>query len=226
MYAWTLERASVVGAQIVESMPAWLAFERRILVKDNADTRLRAALRTTRVPRAGESVVIGSATDPYQPAERQFRITRRILDVLTATRGLRIGINTKSPLVTRDVDVLAQLSVRGSLSVHVSLITVDRELARKLEPRAPTPEARLRAVRRLAEAGINVGVNCMPVLPGITDHPDALTSLVRAVADAGARSMSVAALRLRASARRRYLPLIGDSFPELLSLLHNDLNSI
>lgn len=101
-------------------------------------------------------MVIGSATDPYQPAERHFRITRRILDVLTATRGLRIGINTKRPLVTRDVDVLARLSVRGSLSVHVSLITVDRELARRLDP-------------------------------------------------------------LRASSRRRYLPLIGDSFPELLS---------
>ncbi len=215
-HRWTLERAGVVGARIVDSMPSWLAFERRILVKENADARLRGALRTSRAPRAGESVVFGSATDPYQPAERQFRVTHRILVVLTATRGLRIGINTKSPLVTRDVDVLARLAVRGSVSVHVSLITVDRELARRLEPRAPTPEARLRSIRRLADAGITVGVNCMPVLPGITDHPDALTKLVRAIADAGARSIAVAALRLRASSRRRYLPLIGDSFPELL----------
>jgi DNA repair photolyase len=198
-------------------MPAWQAFERRILVKENADARLRDALRSSRAPRPGDAVVIGTATDPYQPAERRFRITRRLLEVLGDTRGLKVTIITKSPLVTRDIDMLARVSTRGSLTVHVSLITVDRELARRLEPRAPTPEARLRAVRRLAEAGITVGVNCMPVLPGITDRPDALEALVRQVAEAGASSIAAGALRLRAASRRRYLPVIREGWPELAS---------
>jgi DNA repair photolyase len=214
-HRWALERAGQAGAAVSESMPAWLAFERRILVKENADARLRSALRSTRAPRPGETVVIGTATDPYQPAERRFRITRRILETLGETRGLKVVIITKSPLVTRDIDLLARVGSRGSLSVHISLITVDRELARRLEPRAPTPEARLRAVRRLAEAGISVGVNCMPVLPGITDRPDALEELVRQVADAGADNISAGALRLRAASRRRYLPVIREGWPEL-----------
>lgn len=216
-HKWALERAGDAGARVAESMPPWLAFERRILVKENADARVRDALRSSRAPRPGELVVIGTATDPYQPAERRFGITRRILETLGETRGLRVVIITKSPLVTRDIDVLARIATRGSLAVHVSLITVDRELARRLEPRAPTPEARLRGVRRLSEAGIPVSVNCMPVLPGITDRPDALVALVEQVAAAGARSISAGALRLRAASRRRYLPVIREGWPELAS---------
>ena len=214
-HRWALERAGSEGAAIAESMPAWLAFERRILVKENADARLRGALRSARAPGVGETVVIGTATDPYQPAERRFRVTRRILEVLGETRGLKVVIITKSPLVTRDIDLLARVGGRGSLSVHISLITVDRELARRLEPRAPTPEARLRAVRRLADAGVSVGVNCMPVLPGITDRPDGLEALVQQVAEAGADNISAGALRLRAASRRRYLPVIREGWPEL-----------
>ncbi|MEO7522079.1 MAG: radical SAM protein [Gemmatimonas sp.] len=216
-HRWALERAGADGVRVAESMPPWLAFERRILVKENADVRLRGALRSSCAPSPGQSVVIGTATDPYQPAERRFGITRRILETLGETRGLKVVIITKSPLVTRDIDLLARLGTRGSLSVHVSLITVDRELARRLEPRAPTPQARLRAVQRLSEAGIAVGVNCMPVLPGITDRPDALESLVQQVAKAGAGSISAAALRLRAASRRRYLPVIREGWPELAS---------
>ena len=223
-HRWTLERAGAVGVRVAESLPPWLAFERRILIKHNAVVRVREALRSACAPCAGETLLIGSATDPYQPAERQFRITRGILEVLGETRGWRIVLITKSPLVTRDIALLTRLAERGSLSVHVSLITVNRDLARMLEPRAPTPEARLRAVRRLAEAGLDIGVNCMPVLPGITDHPDALTELVRRVADAGARSMAVAALRLRASSRRRFLPVIGNDFPELLARYERTYN--
>ncbi len=214
-HRWTLERAGRIGALVAESMPAWLAFERRILVKEHADARVREALRSTRAPRPGESVVIGTATDPYQPAERRFQVTRRILETLGETRGLKVTIITKSPLVTRDIDVLARVATRGALSVHMSLITTDRELARRLEPRAPTPEARLRAVRRLADAGISVGVNCMPVLPGITDRPDALADLVARVADAGAKSIAACALRLRSASRRRYMPVIRAGWPEL-----------
>ncbi len=214
-HRWTLERAGDVGQRIAASMPAWLAFERRVLVKENAAQRVREALQSARAPKPGESVVIGSATDPYQPAERRFRITRGVLESLTHTRGLRITIITKSPLVTRDIDVLARLTQRGRVSVLLTITTLDRELARRLEPRAPTPEARLRAVKRLAEAGIDVSVNCMPVLPGITDNPAALSELVARVADAGATHLAACALRLRSASRRRYLPFIRESFPEL-----------
>jgi len=160
-------------------------------------------------------VVVGTATDPYQPAERRFRVTRGVLEALAEHDGMRVVIITKSPLVVRDLDVLARLAVRSRLSVHVSLITLDRALARRIEPRAPTPEARLRAIQRLAEAGIDVGVNVMPVLPGITDDPHALEALVRQVATVGARHLAAGALRLQPAARDRYLPWVADAFPEL-----------
>jgi DNA repair photolyase len=201
------------------ALPPWLAFERRILVKQNAADVVRRALRqpTPRQARllAGDTVVVGTATDPYQPAERRFRVTRGILEALAEYAGLSVVIITKSPLVTRDVDVLSRLAVRSRLSIHVSLITVDRELARRLEPRAPTPEARLRAIARLREAAIDVSVNVMPVLPGITDNPGALDALVRQVAAAGATEINACALRLRAAARDRYLPFVAEAFPQL-----------
>lgn len=214
-HRWQLERAGVDGTRVAESLPPWLAFERRILVKQNAASRVREALRSKRAPKAGEKLVIGTATDPYQPAERHLGITRGVLDALSEARGWSITIITKSPLVTRDVDLLARLGVRNKVTVHVSLITLDRDLARRIEPRAPTPESRLRAVKRLSDAGINVGVNCMPVLPGITDHPQALEALVMRVAKAGASHLATASLRLKPSAKRRYLMLMRESFPEL-----------
>ncbi len=214
-HRWHLERAGADGARVAEAMPAWLAFERRILVKLNAAAKVREALRSTRAPKPGDRLVIGTATDPYQPAERHQCITRSVLEALGDVRGLRITIITKSPLITRDVDVLARLCARNRLTVHMSLITLDRDLARRIEPRAPTPHSRLRAVRRLTNAGIDVGVNCMPVLPGITDHPQALADLVQRVAESGASHMATASLRLKPSAKRRYLMLMRESFPEL-----------
>ncbi|MFL5579225.1 MAG: SPL family radical SAM protein [Gemmatimonadaceae bacterium] len=205
--------------QDAAAMPTWLAFERRIFVKRNAPERLRRALRHGSARHLallnGESIVIGTATDPYQPAERRFRLTRGILEVLAEHPGLDVTIITKSPLVTRDVDVLGRLARHSRVSVHVSLITVDRELARRLEPRAPTPEARLRAIARLSAAGLDVGVNVMPVLPGITDDPAALERLVARVAAAGAAHVGACALRLQHEARRRYLPFIEQEFPHL-----------
>lgn len=202
-----------------ESMPPWLAFERRIFVKRDAPDILARALRTGGERYLGlihgDSILIGSATDPYQPAERRFRVTRRILEVLADHTGLRITIITKSPLITRDVDLLARIARHSSINVHVSLITVDRELARRIEPRSPTPDSRLRAIRRLRDAGVETSVNCMPVLPGITDDPRALDELVRCVAEAGATRIGACALRLDRSARLRYLPFIEQEFPEL-----------
>jgi DNA repair photolyase len=203
----------------LSSLPPWLAFERRIFVKREAGAIVRRELRRPSKLDAlhRESVVIGTATDPYQPAERRFRITRGVLEALAEQSGLSVTIITKSPLVTRDVDVLLRIAARSKLSVHVSLITADRELARRLEPRAPTPEARLRAIARLRANGIEVGVNVMPVLPGITDSPALLDSLVRAIAAAGASYLGACALRLQSTARQRYLPFIEAEFPHLAS---------
>jgi DNA repair photolyase len=223
-HRYTLERAAAADPSDdhlrhdLESMPPWLAFERRIFVKQNAAGALRKVLQSGRSRYEAlreQGVVIGTATDPYQPAERRYRITRGVLEAIAEHPGMSVSIITKSPLVTRDVDVLARIAARADVTVHVSLITLDRELARRIEPRAPTPESRLRAVARLTEAGIDVGVNVMPVLPGITDGAEAMDSLVRAVARAGASHIAACALRLRGTARRRYLPFIEAEFPHL-----------
>lgn len=203
----------------LQELPAWLAFERRIFVKRNAADVLRQTLRgrgnSSGAIRRGESIVLGTATDPYQPAERTFRVTRGVLEVLAEASRLRLVIITKSPLVTRDIDILSRIAQRSRLTIHLSLITLDRDLARRIEPRAPTPESRLRALTRLREAGIDVGINIMPVLPGITDHPDALSALVHRVAAGGASHINACALRLRVTSRKRYLPWIREEFPEL-----------
>jgi DNA repair photolyase len=205
--------------QARDGMIPWLAFERRIFVKQNAPDVLRRTLRTGSERHLAllkdETIVIGTATDPFQPAERRFRITRGLLEVLAEHPGLSVAIITKSPLITRDIDVLKRIQRHSSLTIHLSLISTDRDLARKIEPRAPTPEARLRALARLTENGIEVGINVMPVLPAITDRDDALEDLVKAVTERGASYVNACALRLRSSARARYLPFIEKEFPRL-----------
>ncbi len=165
-HRYTLERAAAADEtderlrRDLEGMPPWLAFERRIFVKQNAPDAVRRVLRRTGRRYDAlrkDGVVIGTATDPYQPAERRYRVTRGVLEAIAEHPGIPVSIITKSPLVTRDVDVLARIAARADVTVHVSLITLDRDLARRIEPRAPTPESRLRAVARLREAGIDVG---------------------------------------------------------------------
>jgi len=200
-------------------MPPWLAFERNIFVKQNAPEVLARTLRQGSDKHLsllkGDAIVIGTATDPYQPAERRFRVTRQILEVLAEHPGLKVVIISKSPLITRDIDVLSRINRHSDLSIHISLITLNRDLARKLEPRSPTPEARVRALSRLREAGIDAGINCMPVLPGITDNPSDLEALVKRVSEAGATYVGACALRLRSTAKARYLPFIAQEFPHL-----------
>ncbi|MEO7368059.1 MAG: radical SAM protein [Gemmatimonadaceae bacterium] len=202
-----------------EAMPPWLAFERNIFVKQNAPDVLARVLRQGSDRHLsllkGDAIVIGTATDPYQPAERRFRITRRILEVLAEHPGLKVVIISKSPLITRDIDVLSRINRHSDLSIHISLITLNRDLARRLEPRSPTPEARVRGLARLREAGIDAGVNCMPVLPGITDNPSELEALVKRVSEAGATYVGACALRLQSTAKKRYLPFIAQEFPHL-----------
>lgn len=225
-HRWVLDRHANANPENAElrvahrAMPPWLAFERRIFVKQNAADVLRRTLRHGSEKHlallAGETIVIGTATDPFQPAERRYRVTRSILEVLAEHAGLSVCIITKSPLITRDIDVLVRIRRNSQLSVHLSLISTDRDLARRLEPRAPTPDARLRALARLRAADIETGINVMPVLPGITDATESLERLVQAVGERGASYVNACALRLRSSARMRYLPFIEKEFPHLV----------
>lgn len=223
--AATDDRMENTLAQSFDETPPWLAFERNIFVKQNAPDVLARALREGSDRHLalvnGDAVVIGTATDPYQPAERRFKVTRRILEVLAEHPGLTVVIITKSPLITRDIDVLSRLGRHSDVSVHISLITLNRDLARRIEPRSPTPEARIRALARLREAGIDAGINCMPVLPGITDNPSELEALVKRVSEAGATYVGACALRLQSSARARYLPFIEKEFPHLAERYRN-----
>jgi DNA repair photolyase len=199
----------------------WEAFERRIFVKEQILGALEVDLRryfrsVSPTDRQSDTIVIGTATDPYQPAERRFRITRRVLERLAACEGLSIGIITKSPLVARDVDVLRRLQERNDVEIYVSLITLDVRLIRLLEARSPMPAVRLRALRTLTEAGLNAGLIVAPVLPGITDDRARLGALFAAARAAGARFIHGGPLRLYPAIRDRFLPLVAEHFPELL----------
>jgi DNA repair photolyase len=208
-----------------EKLPPWLAFERNIFVKKNAPEILSRTLRFGSERHLklleGETIVIGTATDPYQPAERRFRVTRGILEVLADHPGLSVVVITKSPLVTRDIDLLSRIARHSKLCIHISLITLNRDLARRIAPPAPTPEARVRALARLREAGIEAGINCMPVLPGITDNPSDLEALVKRVSEAGATYVGACAVRLKSAARKRYIPFIEQEFPHLAERYRN-----
>jgi DNA repair photolyase len=208
-HRWAMERA--VGRK--GALPPWEAFEREILVKKDVAEVLARTLNPARM--AGHSLVIGTATDPYQPAERQFRLTRRILEVLSSYHGLSIGIITKSSLVTRDLDLLQVLSKYNEVTVNISLATADSRLARRLELRSPVPGARLRALRRLTESGIYAGLLVAPIVPGITDDWAGLARLIEAAKEAGARYVVGSALRLGPAARHRFLPYLEREFPEL-----------
>jgi DNA repair photolyase len=199
----------------------WEAFERRIFVKEHLlgalNTDLRRYFRSAgSAGGAAAPLVIGTATDPYQPAERRFRMTRAILERLAGYEGLSIGIITKSPLIVRDSDVLQRLAARSDLEVYISLITVDAGLIRKVEARSPSPAVRLRALRRLREAGINAGVIVAPILPGITDDRPHLEALFTAARDADARFVHAAPLRLYGGVRDRFLPVLEAEFPHLV----------
>lgn len=193
--------------------PTWLAFERTILVKSDAAAIFSRDFLPARV--IGDTIIIGTATDPYQPAEKMFGITRGILERLLGYRGLTLGIITKSPLVARDAELLGRLSTLHALKVSISLATLDRRLVRRLEARSPAPAARLRALKALADAGVEAGLMVAPIVPGITDGRAALRALLAAGKEAGARYAYGSALRLGPAARNRFLPHLAREFPGL-----------
>lgn len=192
-----------------------LDFERKIYVKKHSAWLLRQELKHVR---AGQSIAIGTATDPYQPAERKFEITRAVMEEFARHEGLSLGLVTKSDLILRDLDLLRAISARNRLRIHITITTTDTNLARILEPRAPRPDLRFGAVKKLVAAGISTGVNCAPVLPGITDSPKELESVVRAAAAAGAKSVAAIPLFLKPCSEKVFMPFLQEHFPNLVSL--------
>jgi DNA repair photolyase len=210
---WTKNAPNDLPPYRPSALPPEEAFEREILVKSDVAEVLARTLNPARL--AGHSLVIGTATDPYQPAERRFRLTRRILEVLGSYHGLSVEIITKSPLVTRDLDLLQALSEHNEVNINISLATADPRLARRLELRSPVPAARLRALRRLIEGGVHAGLIVAPIIPGITDDWAGLARLLEAAKEAGARYVIGSALRLGPAARHRFLPVLDKEFPHL-----------
>jgi DNA repair photolyase len=189
-------------------------FERRIFVKRRAAELLRRDLARVQ---PGERIALGTATDPYQPAERHYRVTRSLLEVFALCEGRHLGIVTKSTLICRDLDLLQRIAARNRLSIRFTVTTLDADLARALEPRAPRPDLRLRAATALAAAGLDVGVMCSPVLPAITDSRASLLAVARAARAAGARSFHAQPLFLQPAAQARFFPFLAEHFPALLA---------
>ena len=189
-----------------------IAFEQRIFVKQHAADLLRQELRQVKLD---ESIAIGSATDPYQPAERRYEITRGILQVFAARENFSLGIISKSNLILRDLDLLKAVAEHNHFGVTLTITTLNTDLARILEPRAPRPDLRLEAVRQLHKAGLRVSVNCAPVLPGITDSIRDLEPLVRAVAEIGRIRVNAIPLYLRPCSAAVFMPFLEKEFPHL-----------
>jgi DNA repair photolyase len=188
-------------------------FERKIYVKHFDGGGFQEELR--RLPQ-GETIAIGTATDPYQPAERRYRLTRVMWEQFASTAGFELRLITKSDLVTRDIDVLREVARRHRLIVTLTITTLDRELARLLEPLAPRPDLRLNAIRKLAAAGIHVTVNCVPILPLINDGEPSLEAVAQASACAGAKGIGGNVLFLKPCAQAIFMPFLEAHFPALV----------
>jgi DNA repair photolyase len=188
-------------------------FERKIFAKNFDAAGFRREL--DRLPR-GERIALGTATDPYQPAERRYEITKSILRVFADTAGYDLGVITKSDLVTRDIDLFKEIARRHYLTIAVTVTTMDRELARLVEPLAPRPDLRISALRKLARAGLRTRVSCSPVLPLINDTELSLDAVAHAGARAGARKIFANVLFLKPCAREVFMPFLEERFPLLV----------
>jgi DNA repair photolyase len=188
-------------------------FENKIYAKGSVAALLRRDLR--KAPRE-QTIAIGTATDPYQPAERRFKRTRQLLEVFAEDRGRSLSITTKSDLVTRDIDLLSAISKRNRLTVNMTVTTTDVDLARLLEPRAPRPDLRLKAVARLRSEGIAAGVFANPIMPFITDTCRNLENLAAAAKDARALYLGGGVLFLMPCAQKAFFPFLQEQFPHLL----------
>lgn len=200
---------------------AGLDFETRILVKEDAPELLRKELSAPKwTPRV---LAMSGVTDPYQPSERKLEVTRRCLEVLAEFRN-PVAVITKNELVTRDIDHLGELAAHGAAAVSLSVTTLDAELARRMEPRASHPRDRLKAVERLAQAGIPVSVMVAPIVPGLTDHE--IPKILEAAASAGARSAGYVVLRLPGAVAGLFEAWLEEHFPDRKDKVLNRVRSL
>lgn len=162
-----------------------------------------------------ESIGFGTATDPYQPIEGKYKLSRGVLEALRDA-ATPVGIVTKGPMIVRDIDVLKDLSARASCRVHISVPTVDEDAWEKLEPGVAHPMQRLRAVRQLVDAGIDCGVLMAPIVPGFSTHPSKIERTIKAIADSGARSVGAMVMHLKGGARDHFMGLLSREYPHMV----------
>jgi DNA repair photolyase len=193
-------------------------FEEKIFGKRWNEAEFRAELK--KIPREAD-IAIGTATDPYQPAERRYEIMRKMLEVAAGERGRKLWITTKSDLVARDADVLRRISQTNHIQVNMTITTVNEALARLLEPYAPRPSLRVAAVRKLSEAGIRSGVLCCPLMPLINDSEASIEAVAQAAAAAGAISFYGNVLFLKPCSKQVFLPFVEQRFPALFRRYRN-----
>ncbi len=198
-------------------------FERKIFVKKDAAPLLAydvANKYSYASKNSGgqlpEHIAIGTATDPYQPAEREYGVTRACLEELAKREGLSISVTTKSNQIVRDIDVLRKIAARSSLSLNITVTTMRPRLARLLEPRAPRPDLRIAALKQLREAGLAAGVFASPLLPGITDGAGELEAVAAAAHEAGAQWFVSGVLFLMPSSAKEFMPFVREKFPRLV----------
>ncbi|MGH9246131.1 MAG: radical SAM protein [Acidimicrobiales bacterium] len=188
-------------------------FERKLVVKVNAVERVRAELDPRRW--GGDLIAMGTNTDPYQRCEGKYRLTQGIVEALIEFAN-PFSILTKSTLILRDLDLLVEAVKRTDVSVALSIGTLDEEVWRTTEPGTPHPRQRMRAVERLNAAGVPCGVFVAPILPGLSDRPDQIESVVRAARNAGAASISSVLLHLRPGVKEVFLDHLGATHPQLM----------
>ena len=188
-------------------------YGRTVRVKVNVPAVLRAEL--ARRSWKKETVVIGAATDPYQPAEGRYRLTRRCLEALRDA-GNPTSMITRGPMIVRDIDVLTQLARRAEVHITFSIPTLDDDVWRKTEPGTAHPRQRLKAIAALAEAGVDVGVGMAPILPGLTDRPEQLEAVVKAARAAGATGLWAGMLHLKDGTREHFMSVLRRHWPEMV----------
>jgi DNA repair photolyase len=198
-----------------------LDFETKLYAKINAAELLERELANPRyVPKV---IALGAVTDPYQPIEREHRLSRAVLEVLERTCH-PVGIVTKSSLIVRDVDILSRMAARGLAKVAISVTTLDRRTARKMEPRAPTPQRRLDAIKALADAGVPVSVMVAPIVPAINDSE--IESILKAAQAAGAGEAGYVVLRLPLELKELFREWLATEFPDRAQRVINVLRSM
>ena len=188
-------------------------YGRTVRVKVNVAAVLRGEL--ARKSWKKEMVLIGAATDPYQPAEGQYRLTRQCLEALRDFSN-PAALITRGPMIVRDIDVLSQLATRANLHITFSIPTLDDDVWRKTEPGTAHPRQRLRAIEKLAGAGIDVGVGMAPILPGLSDRPEQLEQVVMAARQAGATGLWAGMLHLKDGTREHFMAVLSKHWPELV----------